>query len=217
MNARLASRTGILGGTFDPVHLGHLLIAEQARDQLRLDTVLFVPAGRPPHKSSIRITHAQLRREMVELSIAGHPAFQLSSADMDETEPSFTFELLERLADDRQGDELFFIMGEDSLNEFGSWVNPGRIIELATLAVARRPLLPSSTRTTPDVPGLHRRLEWIISPQCDVSSSDIRQRVRTGRSIRYMVPEKVRMYIEMHDVYGSQDRAGADGAVPNSS
>lgn len=215
MKAQPRSRTGILGGTFDPVHLGHLLIAEQARDQLNLDAVLFVPAGRPPHKSSFRITDAPTRCEMVDLAVDGNPAFQLSTSDLDLAEPSYTFELLERMAADRQHGQLFFIMGEDSLNEFGSWVNPRRIIELATLAVARRPLLPSTRRSVPDVPGLDRRLEWIISPQCDISSSDIRQRVQTGETIRYMVPDAVRVYIETNDVYRGQDRAGAEGVPPN--
>jgi nicotinate-nucleotide adenylyltransferase len=215
MKAQPRSRTGILGGTFDPVHLGHLLIAEQARDQLNLDAVLFVPAGRPPHKSSLGITDASTRCEMVDLAVVGNPAFQLSTSDLDLAEPSYTFELLERMAADRQHGQLFFIMGEDSLNEFGSWVNPRRIIELATLAVARRPLLPSATRSVPDVPGLDRRLEWIVSPQCDISSSDIRQRVQTGETIRYMVPDAVRVYIETNDVYRGQDRAGAEGVLPN--
>lgn len=206
MNNQAVSRTGILGGTFDPVHLGHLLIAEQARDQLGLDTVLFVPAGRPPHKTSRRITDAAIRCEMISESIASNPSFQLSMSDLDQAEPSFTFELLERIAEQRQRDQLFFIMGEDSLYEFSTWVNPGRIIELSTLAVARRSLSPGASQELPDLPGIDSRLEWINSPLCDVSSTDIRYRVRHGKSIRYMVPETLRTYIETGRVYREPER-----------
>ncbi|MDQ3540294.1 MAG: hypothetical protein M3440_06360, partial [Chloroflexota bacterium] len=103
----------------------------------------------------------------------------------------------------------FFIMGEDSLYEFGTWMNPGRILELATLAVARRPLSPNASRALPNIPGIDRRLEWITSPPCEISSTDVRQRVQTGRSIRYMVPDAVRVYIETHAVYSGRTDVGA--------
>ncbi len=194
-------RTGILGGTFDPVHVGHLLIAEQARDQLGLDTVLFVPAGRPPHKASLAITDARIRAEMVALAIGGNPGFALSTSDLDQATPSLTFELLERLSEDRPHDEFVFIMGEDSLYDFGSWVNPLRVIELASLAVARRTTGPCRAATIPDVPGLADRIEWVASPQCEISSTNIRQRAASGRSIRYLVPDPVRDYIQMTGIY----------------
>lgn len=204
------SRTGILGGTFDPLHLGHLLIAEQARDQLNLDRVLFVPAGRPPHKASIPITDPKLRLDMVHAGVAGNPAFSVSASDLGVTAPSLTFELLERLSRDREHDQLFFIMGEDSLHDLASWANPSRIVELATLAVARRPLSPDASRVLPDVPGLDQQLEWMNSPSCDISSTDIRHRVRAGRSIRYMVPDEVRTYIETQGVYRNQPLDGVE-------
>lgn len=197
-------RTGILGGTFDPLHLGHLLIAEQARDQLELDCVLFVPAGRPPHKASLDITDAGVRYDMVEAGIADNPSFQISSSDMDLAALSFTFELLERLSTARPHDRFFFIVGEDSLYEFGSWVNPGRILELTTLAVASRPVSPDVVRALPPIPGIEGRLEWITSPPCEISSTDIRHRVQTRKSIRYMVPDAVRAYIESHGVYSGE-------------
>lgn len=208
MRRRSGPRTGILGGTFDPLHLGHLLIAEHARDQLDLDSVLFVPAGRPPHKTSLPITEPMTRLDMVRAGVTSNPAFRVSTNDLDVLAPSLTFELLERLSRETENDRFFFIMGEDSLYDLASWVNPGRIVELATLAVARRPLSPSASRTLPNVPGIDRRLEWIASPPCEISSTDIRNRVRTGRSIRYMVPEQVRTYIETHGVY--QGASGDD-------
>lgn len=210
MTQTTTKRTGILGGTFDPPHLGHLLIAEQARDQLELDSVVFVPAGRPPHKTSPHMTDAMSRRDMVEAAIARNSSFQLSTSDLDLAAPSFTFELLERLADTRTHGQLVFIMGEDSLYEFGTWKNPERILELASLAVARRPLSPRVVRANPNVSGLARRLEWITSPSCDISSTDIRHRVQTVQSIRYMVPDEVRSYIEVHGVYSARtdDRKG---------
>lgn len=202
MNKPSSPRTGILGGTFDPPHLGHLLIAEQALDQLNLESVLFVPAGRPPHKASDSMTDAMIRRDLVDVGIAGNPAFALSTSDLDNDGPSLTFQLLERLTAARPRDDLFFIMGEDSLIDFGSWARPERIIELATLAVARRPLPPSSSRQHPAVPGIEHRLEWVQSPAFEISSRDIRDRVRAGRSIRYMVPSAVQTYIETHGLYG---------------
>ncbi len=209
MKLARTKRTGILGGTFDPLHLGHLLIAEQARDELELDSVVFVPAGRPPHKASLRMTDPMTRCDMVGAGIAGNRSFQLSTSDLDLAAPSFTAELLERLANEREHDRLFFIMGEDSLYEFGTWMNPGRILELATLAVARRPLSPNASRALPNIPGIDRRLEWITSPPCEISSTDVRQRVQTGRSIRYMVPDAVRVYIETHAVYSGRTDDGA--------
>ncbi|HEV2066056.1 MAG TPA: nicotinate-nucleotide adenylyltransferase [Thermomicrobiales bacterium] len=210
MNDRFSPRTGILGGTFDPLHLGHLLIAEQARDQLNLDSVLFVPAGRPPHKPSDTMTDAMTRRDLVDVGIAGNPSFALSTSDLDHDGPSLTFQLLERMAAERPRDRLFFIMGEDSLVDFGSWVRPDRIIELAMLAVARRPLSPSMARKLPAVAGIEHRLEWIQSPAFEISSRDIRHRVRAGMSIRYMVPSAVQTYIEAHGMYRSEVSA-SDG------
>lgn len=204
-------RIGILGGTFDPPHLGHLLIAEQARDQLNLDSVLFVPAGRPPHKADDDITDAMIRRELVEAAIAGNPAFALSNSDLDQDSPSLTFQLLERLTDARPRDHLFFIMGQDSLIDFGSWVRPERIIQLATLAVARRPIAPALSHGIPPVPGIERRLAWIHAPACEISSRDIRRRVRAGKSIRYLVPSEVQTYIETHGLYSDS------GAAPSGS
>lgn len=208
-------RTGVLGGTFDPLHLGHLLIAEQARDQLNLDSVLFVPAGRPPHKAPDHITDALIRRDLVDAGIADNPAYSLSTSDLDHDGPSLTFRLLERLTVERPRDRLFFIMGEDSLVDFGSWVKPERIIELAILAVARRPLSLASSTGLPAIPGIGRRLEWIHAPVCEISSRDIRRRVGAGRSIRYMVPPAVQAYIETHGLYGAPASAagGASGTI----
>lgn len=215
MSRPSAPRTGVLGGTFDPLHLGHLLIAEQARDQLNLDSVLFVPAGRPPHKAPDHITDALIRRDLVDAGIADNPAYSLSTSDLDHDGPSLTFRLLERLTVERPRDRLFFIMGEDSLVDFGSWVKPERIIELATLAVARRPLSPASSTGLPAIPGIGRRLEWIHAPVCEISSRDIRRRVGAGRSIRYMVPPAVQAYIETHGLYGAPVSAagGASGTI----
>lgn len=212
MNDPYFVRTGILGGTFDPLHLGHLLIAEQARDQLSLDSVLFVPAGRPPHKAPDQITDAMIRRDLVSAGIAGNPAFALSTSDLDQDSPSLTFQLLERLTMERPRDRLFFIMGQDSLVDFESWVKPERIIQLATLAVARRPLAPFSSTELPPVPDIERRLDWVLSPACEISSRDIRHRVGAGKSIRYMVPAAVQAYIEMHGLYGARTSGGDSNA-----
>src|SRR5207244_4892394 len=129
---------GVFGGTFDPVHVGHLILAEQCREQGRLDMVLFVPAARPPHKEEVALTPFDKRVEMLALAISGQPAFRIEELERDRPGPSFTIETLTELQKQRPGDELCFIIGSDSLNELASWYQPRRILELAELAVVER-------------------------------------------------------------------------------
>jgi nicotinate-nucleotide adenylyltransferase len=199
-------RLGVFGGTFDPIHLAHLILAERCREACRLDRVLFVPAGQPPHKSERQITPGRQRLEMVELAIAGHTAFAASTIELDRPGPSYSVDTLTELANQNPGDELFFLIGSDSLADLPLWYQPHRISSLATLVVATRP---GSKR--PDVEPLRAVIgssaveqllrHFVDIPLIEISSSVIRARVAAGQSARYMVPRAVECYIETHGLY----------------
>jgi nicotinate-nucleotide adenylyltransferase len=196
-------RLGILGGTFDPIHHGHLLAAEEAFHQLSLDRVLFVPAGLPPHKPARPISSADHRLRMVELAITGKPHFALSRVDVDRPGLSYTVDTLELLRATWGPDpRFFFIEGNDSLSDIACWYRPQRLIELCELAVVARPGsqidLPELERR---LPGISRRIHWVKIPLLEISSSDLRARVRAGRSISYLVPREVEAYIQEHRLY----------------
>src|SRR5688572_13805894 len=135
-------RLGVFGGTFDPVHLGHLIMAEQCREQARLDRVLFIPAPRPPHKLDVDRTRFEQRVEMLTLAISGHPAFVIDELERDRSGPSYTFQTLEELQRKHAGAELCLIVGGDTLAELHLWYRPERIVELATLLAVPRPGTP---------------------------------------------------------------------------
>jgi nicotinate-nucleotide adenylyltransferase len=199
----LVRRLGILGGTFDPIHHGHLLAAEEAYHQLALDRVLFVPAGIPPHKPARPISAAGHRVRMVELAIAGKPHFSLSRVDVDRPGPSYTVDTLELLrARWGSGPRFFFIEGNDSLSDIACWYQPQRLIELCELAVVARPGsqidLPELERRLPGITG---RIHWVKIPLLEISSSDLRTRVRAGRSISYLAPREVEAYVRQHRLY----------------
>lgn len=195
---------GILGGTFDPIHFGHLLAAEEARVALRLDRVLFAPASDPPHKQG----HAKLavahRLSMVRLAIADNPAFDISTVDIDRPGPHYTVDTI-RLIRDEWGtgaDETYFIMGVDSLAHLLTWHQPAQLIELCRLAVVARPgFRADSAKLEAALPGISRRLDWVEMPVLGISSSDLQRRVREGRSIRYQVPANVADYVTEHRLY----------------
>src|SRR5579859_6689482 len=129
-------RVGVFGGTFDPIHIGHLALAEQCREQCQLDEVWFVPAAQPPHKNASRISPANVRRDMVEFAIAGNAAFRVSTVELDREGPSFTVTTLEQLQSESR--ELFLLVGADSLKDLAHWRQPARILELATVVAVNR-------------------------------------------------------------------------------
>lgn len=206
-------RIGVFGGTFDPVHLGHLVLAEQCRDQARLDQVWFVPAARPPHKQDTALTPFSQRVEMLELALAGHAAFRIEQIEKDRPGPSFTVDTLEVLQRRDSSGELFLLLGSDSILDLPHWREPARIIELATLLIWPRPSYPiwseeslrSALHAAPEVPF---RLQVIHGPLIDISSRDLRQRVANGRTIRYLVPRAVQVYVENHRLYRSECEPG---------
>ena len=198
---------GILGGTFDPVHNGHLMVAGETRAQLDLAEVLFVPAGRPWLKVGTPVSSAEHRAQMVRLAIADKPHFKLSAVEIERDGLSYTADTVAELrAQLGKGDELFFILGWDSLAQFPQWREPSRIIEMCRLVAVRRP-----GYTRPDlkalevvVPGLSRRVILLDKPEVDVDATEIRNRVARGLSIRRLVPESVEGYIRQQGLYVAQ-------------
>ncbi|HSR34479.1 MAG TPA: nicotinate-nucleotide adenylyltransferase [Anaerolineae bacterium] len=196
-------RLGVLGGTFDPIHHGHLVAAGEALHQLQLDQVLFVPAGEPPHKPTRPVSLAHHRFRMIELAIAGKPCFTLSRVDLDRPGPSYTVEMLDLLQVEWGPDvTIFFIEGTDSLNDMPTWFQPQRLIELCELAVvARGGVKVDISPLEEQLPGLGDRLHWVEMPRLEISSSDLRARVRAGRPISYLIPTSVESYILEHGLY----------------
>jgi nicotinate-nucleotide adenylyltransferase len=201
-------KIGILGGTFDPIHLGHLLMAELAREELGLNQVLFVPAGDPPHKQDVEKTSAFHRRAMVERAIADNPHLTLSLVDLERSGPHYTTDTVRLIWAQfaLSTDDCFLIIGGDSLVDLPTWHNAAELVTLCRLAVAHRPgFRPDLTHLEATIPGLSARLDWVEMPLIGVSSSDIRARVKAGQSIRYQVAEEVREYIEQHGLYQSEE------------
>jgi nicotinate-nucleotide adenylyltransferase len=195
----------VLGGTFDPVHYGHLRLVESAReaDRLALDRVLFVPAGQPWRKSDRAVSNASHRAAMLSLAIEGNPAFEMSTLELEREGPSYTVDTLDVLHDRYPGSEFFLIMGEDSLADLPNWREPERIVALARLAVAsRRDNTPGDLYKQSLPTGLLERMVWVPTETLEISGSNIRDKVRRGSSIRYLVPDAVRLYIEDHGLYG---------------
>ncbi len=196
-------RLGLLGGTFDPVHRGHLALARAARDELGLDEVLFLPAGQPWRKAGRIIAANEHRLAMLRRALEGEAAFQVSRLELERPGPSYTADTLEALRDDRAEDELFFLLGEDALMDLSNWARPQRILELARLAVARR------ADTSPEAleeaerrfPRLGERVIWLKMPTVAVSATEIRKRVRRGQPIGDLVPVTVEEYIRKQGLY----------------
>ena len=201
--AGLIQRLGVLGGTFDPIHHGHLVAAQEAQYQLGLDLVLFVPAGNPPHKPARPISAAAHRLRMVELAIAGRSDFALSRVDLDRPGPCYTVDTLALLREEwGSGPTFFFIEGADSLAEITTWYRPQRLIQLSELAVVRRPGVELDLdRLETELPGLGQRVHWVRMPQLEISSSELRVRVRDGRPISYLLPESVEAYVREQGLY----------------
>jgi len=195
-------RIGILGGTFDPVHNGHLILARHARDQLALDLVLFIPAGEPWRKANRPITLAPHRLAMLKLAIAGNDAFGISDIELHRTGPTYTADTLEALAAERLDDEFYFIVGTDALSDLPNWHEPERIVQHAILAVARRGDH-SLEAAIAAVPNLTTRIERFDMPAVPVSSTGIRARVAEHKSITGLVPPSVERYITEHHLYAS--------------
>lgn len=212
-------RLGLFGGTFNPIHLGHLILAEACREACQLDRVWFVVAGEPPNKPA-GLTPVAHRLEMVRIAVAGHAAFEVSEIEANRPGPNYSYQTLEAVHKDRPGDELFFLIGSDSLADLPIWRQPERIIALATVVVVNRPAreihpAPGSPAHTSEPTPAHPAPQASALPQpagafpilhvtipaIGIASHDLRRRVSEGRSIRYQVPRGVEAYIEAQGLY----------------
>lgn len=203
-------RIGVLGGTFDPPHIGHLVIAQEALTQLKLLQVIFAPTRQPPHKRANDLTPIEHRLAMLRLAIAPHPNFVLSRVDVDREGPTYTVDTLRLLQQQLDADaDWYFIMGMDSLANLPMWHTPERLIQLCKLAVFRRPgfeaNLDELERALPD---LRARVEFIPAPRLEIAASDLQRRVRAGLSIAHLVPDAVAAYIAEHRLYRDTAKSG---------
>jgi len=207
-------RVGILGGTFDPIHYGHLVVAEEVREALSLDRVVFIPAANPPHKQGIAISPAADRAAMVELAIAGNPALTMSRIEMERDGPSYTVDTLEMLAREARHAqirrEFYFILSAEAVAALPTWRAPARILELARLVVVPRPGSPtpgldelSALASESGASPADERILTVDTLPLAHSASDIRRRSAAGRTIRYLVPPAVEAYICDHRLYRS--------------
>jgi len=200
---------GVLGGTFDPIHSGHLVIAEKARLKFRLARVLFVPAGQPWFKTARTISPAAHRVEMVKRAIAANPHFELSAVEVDRPGPSYSVETIAILQQQLgAGARLFFLVGWGSLAELPQWKEPDRLIQLCKLVAVTRPGFsrPDLKAMESLVPGVTQSVVRLDIPPVDISSTDIRNRVARGLSIHGLVPEGVEGYIKEHKLYGDGNK-----------
>lgn len=196
---------GIFGGTFDPVHNGHLRVAEEARAQFNLTEVIFVPAGHPWMKYR-SITPARHRVQMLRLAIAPCPHFRLSSMEIERAGLTYTIDTIEQLHVERPQDDLYFILGWDSLAQLTRWRDAPRLIKMCYLIAAPRPgyAMPDLKLLEGSLPGISQRGFVMDKPHVDISATEIRERVARGLSIRRLVPEAVEKYIKQHGIYAAK-------------
>ncbi len=199
----MTERVGILGGTFDPLHDGHLVAANEAAWELGLERVLFMPAGNPPHKQDEVVTSAEHRVAMVRLAIADNPRFELCTIELERSGPSYTVDTLRELRAREPAIEPYFIIGMDSLADLPSWHDPGGILKLAHLVAMHRAGWDVVDVKQLDrvVPGAASRVKILRIPGLDIASTDLRERIAAGRPVRYLMPDPVIAYIEEHRLY----------------
>ena len=216
-------RIGVFGGSFDPVHIGHLVAAECCREQARLDRVLFVPAAIPPHKQSRELAGAAHRVEMLALATGGNPGFAVWTGEIDRGGVSYTVDSLERLTRLHPGDDLILLLGPDALTEFPTWREPGRIAALARLVAMEREGLDAIAASIAraelerilGADGWRRLVqERVRLPAIGVRASDLRGELAAGRSIRYRTPRSVEAYIAAHGLYRQAGEQSPRGTLP---
>jgi nicotinate-nucleotide adenylyltransferase len=199
----VAERIGVFGGTFDPIHLGHLIVAEVAREALHLDRVLFVPAGEPWHRGRVPAGNGAARLEMTRLATADNPHFAVSTVDLDRRGPTYTVETLRILQEQNPGARLVFLLGADALAQIGIWHEPARIPDLAEVVALTRPgappIDPASLESV--IPGAAEKIRALETPLIGISATEIRRRVKAGLSIHYQVVPAVERYIREQKLY----------------
>jgi nicotinate-nucleotide adenylyltransferase len=195
-------RVGVFGGTFDPIHHGHLIAVAELRFALKLDRVALVPNNSPPHKPGIPVSSAVHRLAMLRLATEGVPWLEIDQLELERGGPSFTVDTLAELTIRRPATGLVFLMGEDSLRDLPTWREPGRIVELAELGVATRSGVELELEDLyARVPGARDRVEVVEIPDVSIASRDLRRRVAEGRPIAFQVPRSVERYVTEHRLY----------------
>ena len=200
-------KIGVLGGTFDPVHLGHIAVAEEARTSLGLSDVILVPAGQPLLKPNRPITSAGHRLQMLRLAVADKPNFKVSTMEIERPGPSYTVDTIAELrVQYGSGDEMYFIMGWGSLGQLPEWREPSRLISMCYLVAVPRPgwPRPDLEALEDSIPGISQRVVLLDKPQIDISASAIRERAARGLSLRHLVPDAVAEYIREHKLYSTR-------------
>ncbi|SHH20674.1 nicotinate-nucleotide adenylyltransferase [Thermosyntropha lipolytica DSM 11003] len=198
------SALGIMGGTFDPVHIGHLLAAEWVRSEFNMDKVVFIPAASPPHKDEGDMTPIEHRYRMVELAIQDNPYFEISPVEKERKGKSYTVDTIAYFRERYPDKDLYFIMGTDSLLSFPTWKKPELLVTLCSFVVVSRPgyVIPASFWEKEGLlPLLQPKLYILEMPGMDISSSEIRERIKQGKSVKYLLPREVEEYIYKHSLY----------------
>jgi nicotinate-nucleotide adenylyltransferase len=194
------SRTGVFGGTFDPPHLGHLIVAQDVVEKLALDRLLLVPAAEPPHKPDSDPAPAALRARMVEAAIGNHPRLAMSPIELERPGPSYTVDTLRALRSSAPGDELFLVIGADQLRSFSAWRSPEEVARLARLVVISR----DGDDLTDVDPGPGVSYQFVPVTRVDISSTEVRRRLVEGRPVRYWIPDGVLKVIREEKLYGTR-------------
>lgn len=195
-------RIGIFGGTFDPPHYAHLILAERTRDALELDKVYWVPVADPPHKRSESLTDANLRISMIDLAIASNAAFELSTVDIDRPGPHYAVDMVQVFKERYPRDQLYFLMGGDSLSDLRSWHQPQLLIQMTTLVVMQRPSVkPDIAAISAEIIGLEDRVIILDAPLVEIAATDIRMMHAAGKSVQYLLPDSVYRFIIENNLY----------------
>lgn len=203
MPEKLHERVGLFGGTFDPPHVGHLILASEAKSQLELNRVLWTVTPDPPHKQDQTITPLEHRLAMVRLAIEDDPSFQLSDIELNRPGPHYTIDTIKLLAEQNPGAEIVPIIGGDSLRDLPTWHKPKEIVFVAHwVGVMHRPgEEPNLQELERELPGISSKIHYVDAPLLEIASSEIRERAATGKPFRYYLPEPVYEYIERHHLY----------------
>ncbi len=203
MPEKLHERVGLFGGTFDPPHVGHLILASEAKSQLELNRVLWTVTPDPPHKQDQTITPLEHRLAMVRLAIEDEPSFQLSDIELNRPAPQYTIDTVKLLAEQNPEAEIVPIIGGDSLHDLPTWHKPKEILYVAHwVGVMHRPGEETNLQELErELPGISSKIHYVDAPLLEIASSEIRNRAATGRPFRYYLPESVYKYIEQHHLY----------------
>jgi len=201
------SKTLLFGGSFDPIHIGHLIVSRYVAEHLGIERIVLIPAPSPPHKVGRRLAPAGDRLELCRRAVAGDPQFAVSDWELTQPGPSYTLHTIRHFRSGLPaGTDLYFLIGADSLRELGSWHRVGELVEECTVVTAARPSCAPPDFSRLLGPLTERQIEklrahWVAGPLIDISATDVRTRVRDGRSIRYLVPEAVAAYISERGLY----------------